>query len=205
MSVEIDTRGKLCPLPLIMLKQGMAANPAETHFTVLTDNPTSCGNLKDFIHDHGYGCTEVQMEGYTSLSIEVTPNSHITPQTTNSTPSITSTPSSRGATIQLSSNKMGQGSDELGEVLILAFLNALLGSDALPKEIICYNSGVQLALRGTTTSEKLLELEKKGVKIILCGTCVDYFGIKSELALGQITNMLSIYEHLSSAEKIIKP
>lgn len=202
MAIEIDTRGKLCPLPLIMFKQGIKEHPEETQFVVITDNETSCGNLKDFIHDHQYKYTEEQIDGATYLRVSMDGQSRPTTEA-----KVVRQPIQlqEGITVQINSNHMGNGSDELGEVLILSFLNALLGADQLPKEIICYNSGVLLAVKGTSTSEKLLELEQKGVEIILCGTCVDYFGVKSELALGHITNMLSIYEHLAKAEKIVQP
>lgn len=202
MAIEIDTRGKLCPLPLIMFKQGIKEHPEESQFVVITDNPTSCGNLKDFIQDHQFAYSEEQVKGSTYLRVTIDGNFVATeaPQEVHQPTML-----QQGVTIQINSNHMGKGSDELGEVLILSFLNALLGADRLPKEIVCYNSGVLLAVRGTATAEKLLELEQKGVKVILCGTCVDYFGVKSELALGHITNMLSIYEHLSKAERIVQP
>lgn len=205
MAIEVDTRGKLCPLPLIMLKQAIEAHPNEHVFMVLTDNPTSCSNLKDFIQDHGFPFTLEEREGYTAISVEITEErSPVSRQAV--LPRQVPQPSESGkATVQIGSQRMGDGADELGDVLMLSFLNALLGSDRLPKEIICYNSGVLLALKGTATAEKLEELEEKGVNVILCGTCVDYFGIKSDVALGQISNMLTIYEHLSAAQLIIKP
>ncbi|MDN4753335.1 sulfurtransferase-like selenium metabolism protein YedF [Porphyromonadaceae bacterium W3.11] len=205
MAIEIDTRGKLCPLPLILFRQGLAAHPEETTFVILTDNPTSCGNLKDFITDYGFDFSEETKDSFTTLTVEVTPDARTKKRNTAINNNEPRKETSEGVTIQIEKNRMGEGADELGEVLILAFLNALLGAERLPKEVICYNSGVLLALKGTPTAEKLMELEKKGVKIILCGTCVDYYEVKNELALGQITNMLTIYEHLSAASRIVKP
>lgn len=205
MATEIDTRGKLCPLPLILFRQGLAAHPEETTFIILTDNPTSCGNLKDFIADHGFNFSEETSDNFTTLTVEVTHKDRSTKEKMPIKGNDTYKTVRDGATIQIEKNRMGEGDDELGELLILAFLNALLGAEHLPKEVICYNSGVLLAIKGTPTAEKLVDLEKRGVKIILCGTCVDYYGVKEKLALGQITNMLTIYEHLSSASVIVKP
>ncbi len=115
------------------------------------------------------------------------------------------TDTERGTVVVLSSNTMGEGDEELGGILIKGFLYALTELDNLPRAIVMYNSGVKLAIDGTQVRD-LKTLEDHGVEILICGTCLDYYGIKGlELEVGQISNMYYIVETLHGAEKIIRP
>ncbi len=100
---------------------------------------------------------------------------------------------------------MGNGSDELGKILIRGFLNSLIKQEQLPKHIILYNAGVLLAADGTDTADSLLELENKGVQIVLCGTCVDFFQIKEKIKTGLVSNMMHITSLLIEAPRVIVP
>ncbi len=98
---------------------------------------------------------------------------------------------------------MGAGNEELGKMLTRSFLNNLINQNRLPSHIVLYNSGVLLATDGTDTANALKELEKKGVQILLCGTCMDYYQLKDQVGLGQVSNMINITSHLIDAAKII--
>lgn len=206
MSVKVDTRGKLCPLPLIMLRQALKHNEKETEFEVLTDNETACGNLTDFITQNGFSVNKTTREDYTILIVN-TKGINIAPIATNPQHEETcSLPTKKGLDIvQLRSDVMGQGNDELGSILILAYLNALNELDNLPTHIICYNTGVRLATKSHSAHEALKKLEAKGVEIIVCGTCIDYFEKKEDLAVGKISNMFVIADLLSRANHIVTP
>ncbi|HDP55195.1 MAG TPA: sulfurtransferase-like selenium metabolism protein YedF [Bacteroidetes bacterium] len=108
-------------------------------------------------------------------------------------------------TIVLKSNCMGNGDDILGEMLMKGFLSTVSELDTLPQEIICYNSGVKLAIKGTPTAENLKKLNSMGIKITLCGTCIDFFGIKKEIAVGEISNMYYIATRLTESNQIVEP
>ena len=85
------------------------------------------------------------------------------------------------------------------------FLSTLLELKATPTEIICYNSAVTLALKSSDTAATLQQISERGIKITLCGTCVDFYNLRDDLAVGQISNMLYIAERLSSGVRIIQP
>ena len=104
-----------------------------------------------------------------------------------------------------SSDKMGQGNDELGGVLIKGCIYAITQLEELPKKMIFYNGGAKLTCEGSDSLEDLKNLESQGVEIMTCGTCLDYYGLKEKLAVGTVTNMYSIVESMQQAGKIIKP
>lgn len=110
-----------------------------------------------------------------------------------------------GYVIAFKKNKMGGGSDELGETLIKAYINSLLELDSQPSTIVFYNSGVKLACHDSGVEKALAELESRSINLLLCGTCVNYFDLKSSLAAGKISNMYTISETLAQASHVVYP
>ncbi len=100
---------------------------------------------------------------------------------------------------------MGSGDDDLGKLLIKGYINTIDQLETLPQEIICYNSGVTLATKGSDSGQSLKRIEGLGVKISVCGTCVDFFGLKDNLEVGTITNMLYIAGKLAGSSIVVKP
>lgn len=200
MSTTVDTRGKLCPLPLILFRQAIKANPSETDFEILTDNAIACSNLTDFIHDRHFEYTETKEEGLTHLSVRVAPIS----SEASHEPSVIQGQEDNTVVV-LTHDAMGHGNEELGHVLIKSFLTALAEVSPLPKRIICYNTGAFFATEKSPVLDPLKKLESMGVEILVCGLCTDYLGLKERIAVGHISNMLSIAETLSGATKIIYP
>lgn len=62
-----------------------------------------------------------------------------------------------------------------------AFLYTLTESSPKPESLIFMNSGVKLAVEGSPVLESLENLEKAGVTILVCGTCLNYFELKDKL------------------------
>ena len=83
----------------------------------------------------------------------------------------------------ISSDTMGKGSDELGAVLMKAFIHVATELETVPDVMIFYNAGVKLAAEGSDFLNDLKELEKKGVKMLVCGTCVNYFNLDGKIAV----------------------
>ena len=95
-------------------------------------------------------------------------------------------------TVFLSSNTIGRGSDELGALLMRAFLYTLTESDIVPKRLLLMNSGVLLAVEGSEHLTNLRRLVDLDVEILVCGTCLEFFKVKDTLAVGRISNMQEI-------------
>ena len=75
----------------------------------------------------------------------------------------------------------------------------------LPKTILLYNGGAKLSVEGSDSLEDLKSMEAQGVEILTCGTCLNFYGLSEQLAVGSVTNMYAIVEKLAGAGKVIKP
>lgn len=100
---------------------------------------------------------------------------------------------------------MGEGSEELGRILIKGFLFALTQQEHLPSTVLFYNGGAKLTTEGSASLEDLKTLEANGVEILTCGTCLDYYGLKDKLAVGGVTNMYVIVEKQMQADLVLRP
>ncbi len=114
--------------------------------------------------------------------------------------------SAGGPTVLLvKSNQMGAGDDELGQILIRGLFHTLLELEEPPATIIFLNSGVKLVTKDSPALEDIEDLERGGVEILACGTCLNFFGLTEQLGAGVISNMYTIVETLMAAGRIISP
>lgn len=201
MNREIDARGKDCPLPVIHTKKALEAIE-NGKITTIVDNEAAKENVSklaksmnlkvDIKENQGNYYIEIFKDqptgimGLEDLGIECAPNN------------------TRDLVILISKDRMGEGSEELGKLLMKSYLYALTEVKPYPKSVIFLNSGVKLAIEGSETLEHLRTLESYGVEILSCGTCLDYFKIKDKLAVGGISNMYTIVEKLNNASNTIK-
>lgn len=197
----IDTRGKACPAPLIMTKKAIKEASTGDKLEILSDNDTATCNLRDYLNELKVSFSETKDNNISTITVTV-------PEETDSNVSAESfcrTTSSGDYAVVIKSDKMGTGDDELGAILLRAFINSLAESEKLPTSIILYNSGVKTALKNTDTALSLQKLEERGVTIIACGTCLEFFNVKERLAVGVISNMYKITELVSSAGHVVYP
>jgi selenium metabolism protein YedF len=109
-----------------------------------------------------------------------------------------------GDAVFITSDCLGTGDERLGEILMKAFLNTLWDTEPKPGKMIFINSGVRLTTEGSEVLDTLRLLEKDGVQIFSCGTCLEYYKLKDDLRVGQVTNMYEIVHSLMDARKVIK-
>lgn len=211
----VDTRGHLCPTPLIMTKRAITQSSAGEVIEVISDNDTAKCNLLDYITELGYGAdcesngSEFRItfmisapQGKSAEDLVTKRAVEQVDQTMFCTPAKSS---KNGYAVVIKSESMGDGDNELGAMLMRACINSFAEVDHLPQTIVMYNSGVKLAVQGADTAQSLEKLKDKGVEIIVCGTCVDFYGVKELLAVGTISNMYKINTVLSQAEHIVYP
>ena len=197
---QIDTRGQLCPAPLILAKKGIEQAVAGEEIEILTDNDTALCNLKDYLAELKL-IPQQRSEGNVHV-LTVTK-----PEVLSESPAAETfchTPASNYVVV-IKSDTMGEGETELGQILLRAFINSLKEADKLPSAILLYNKGVKVALKGTDTALSLQALEEKGIVIIACGTCLDYYEVKDKLAVGMISNMYTLTRYMSEAGHIVYP
>ncbi len=201
----IDTKGFLCPEPLIMARNGLKEVPEGEKVLIVSDNETSYQNLMSFLSDLDANPVAKKKEGI--YYIEVTKPKASGQEAENNPEAYCNIPHGNASvsryTVVARSYTMGEGNDELGSLLIRGYFNALKGMDNLPTHIIMYNEGVKLALKNTDTAESLAELEDKGVSVIVCGTCIDFYHIKEKTGVGRISNMYQIATILAETGHVI--
>ena len=203
----IDAQGLLCPKPLIMTKK--ALKEGLENFQVILDNKTAYENVMRFLTDN-HVPFETDENGQT-FTIRVTgtvkelKHSEAEDYCPMPAPNEKTSAVGSGTVFCFRTDKMGEGSDELGRILIQACCNTLGELDPLPSALVFYNSGINLALEGSPVLESLKTLEKSGVRILVCGTCADYFKAKEKVGAGIVSNMYDILECLSGASHVVSP
>lgn len=200
----IDTRGELCPVPLIMTKKALAGLPLGTEFEVLCDNAVAFQNLLRFLTDQGLQVTHSQQgEEYNLRGTKTAEMGGAKAAEAYCTVA----PASPLGTyvICISSDTMGQGDKALGSLLLKAFVNTIKEMDQWPVQIVLYNAGIFLAVEGSEVIDSLLELQQNGVEIRVCGTCLDYYNKKDQLRAGIISNMYDISQSLALASHVVYP
>ncbi len=105
--------------------------------------------------------------------------------------------------IQITHNGMGSGDDELGLKLVANYLSLINEEVELPRFIAFYNSGVKLICTGSPALENIKEIEKKGVKLIACKTCLNHFNLMDKVEAGIPGTMIDILELQKMADKVI--
>ncbi len=103
----------------------------------------------------------------------------------------------------INSDSMGQGDQALGKKLIGTFLKKLWADCETVDKLIFYNAGVKLLTKQAGCLDALNGLNDKGVELLACGTCVDYYQIGDKVEIGMISNMATIVELMNEAEKVI--
>ena len=202
MAVEIDARGLPCPQPVTKTKDAMGKAKGDT-LTVIVSTAESRDNVVRFLNYSGAEIDRIDEKAgefyiYTKeitgpVKADVNPDDYIcTPQ-----------PMGAGTAIFINKDRIGHGSDELGQNLIKAFIATIKDLSVQPKAICFMNSGVKLTVNGAETLPYLKELEEKGLELLVCGTCLGYFNLKEELAVGRISNMYDISETMLKSSKVI--
>jgi len=105
--------------------------------------------------------------------------------------------------ILVTNSGLGNREKGLREKMMEVFLRTLDTFPQLPGKILFYTDGVKLVVEGSPVVGELKALEEKGVHLIACGTCLDYFGLKDQLVVGEMGGMAAILEAMMGAEKVL--
>jgi hypothetical protein len=100
-------------------------------------------------------------------------------------------------------NGLGDAPAELQQKLASKFLQLNLDAQLLPAKILFYTEGVKLACEGSPVIGELKAMQDRGVELILCSTCLDYFGLRDQVQVGIVGGMPDIIEAMNAAEKVI--
>ncbi len=184
----VDARGFECPKPVIMTKKALG-EIGEGSIKTIVDNEVAKNNLEKLANSMGYDFSSQKIsdeEFHTIITISEGAKEN----------------GQEGAILLFGQDKLGED-EELGKILIKSFIYTVKETNPHPKTMIFYNTGVKLTVEGSEVLEDLKALEDLGVRIISCGTCVDFFSIKEKVGVGEIGNMYLIYETMLSDGKVI--
>jgi len=195
---EVDTRGMACPQPVLCTKQ--ALDTIEAGMVVaIVDNEIAKENIVKFAKHQD--CKVAVKQQADTYYIEIQKGAAAYSAIEASQPLALATV--YNTVIMITSDVLGKGAEELGALLMKSYLYTLTAVDQYPTAVILLNSGIKLAVDGAQTVEHLRTLQGRGVEILACGTCLDYYSSKEKLAVGSVTNMYSIIEWMSAAGKVI--
>jgi selenium metabolism protein YedF len=90
--------------------------------------------------------------------------------------------------LMIASDLFGSGDAVLGEALMIAFINTLPEASPRPAKMLFINRGVMLTTEGSRVLDTLQQLEREGVQLFSCGTCLNHYQLKEKLRVGQVTN-----------------
>lgn len=194
MKVEVDARGLECPKPVIQTKKALE-NLKEGSILTVVDNAIAKENVSKLAKSMNLHYNVSEKNG--NFYIDIFKGEEMGPELLGD-----EKPVLNDLVIVVGKDTLGEGSDELGEVLIRGYFYTLTEIEPYPKSIIFLNSGVNLTIEDSPVLDHLRTLESKGVEILSCGTCLDYFNVKDKLSVGGVSNMYVIVEAMNKAKKI---
>ncbi len=196
MAVTIDARKMPCPEPVMLTAKAIKEN---TDVTTIVDNKTAEENVSEFAKSQGFAvAVEYKNDGtYLTLKkIAEKPKEEPKPAAANVTTS--------GIVVFISSDIVGRGENvALGSLLMQSFLHTVAGINIKPETIIFMNNGVKLVTKDSPVLNELKDLEKQGIELIACGTCLSRLELSDKVGIGKVSNMYTIAETMMRASKVI--
>lgn len=205
MKEKLDLRGLVCPEPVIATKKALDRTEVES-VEAFVDDDICVANLERLAKSAKVSISVKDMSGFFSVLIckqgiemqaEIDSASKAEKKTSKD-------PSKTGTVVFLSKDELGSGDPDFSKTLLSVFLQSMYEGGHRPRAILMANTGVRL-LSQTAPSKKVLDdFRASGTEVLACGLCVEFYGLKEEIAREQITNMFAICEYLNAAEKLIQ-
>jgi selenium metabolism protein YedF len=182
-----------CPMPVITVKRALQEAAGDI-VTVLLDDGPPRENVARFAANRGFKVEETTAENGYALIISGRPTD---------TPS-TQTQIKGERVLLIGSDRLGEGPEELGRILMKNFIITLLDVSPIPDKLLFVNTGIFLTTEGSEVIEAMEKLGNLGVEILSCGVCLDFFNQREKLRAGSITNMFTIAECMLRADAVVR-
>ncbi len=198
--VELDGFGKACPMPLVMVKKEI--DKGNTDICIKVDNDTAVKNITRLAKKKGLGFAVEAIEGGFSITIggNLDPQAEVAAMPA----SCSVSGNSCGYSVFIGKDFVGDGDRELGGNLMKMAIYTLNQADIAPMNLLFMNAGVKL-LCGDEPQiiDSVKEMMEKGTDVLVCGTCLNYYGITDQLKVGEVSNMYDILERMHESAKVI--
>ncbi|MFB1638606.1 sulfurtransferase-like selenium metabolism protein YedF [Campylobacter jejuni] len=188
--MKIDCRNLSCPQPIVETKNALEKLQENEILEIVLSSVISKNNVVKFLNSLNLNlivdenaqefCIKVQKKNFNSSEVNVYDYS----------------------VLFLKTDKVGEG--ELGQNLLVGFLNTLRNLDHAPSKVFCVNESVLINVDENHKAHLAMkELENLGIEIISCGACLEFFNKSKELKIGNIGNAYEILNELFGKAKII--
>ena len=197
---KLDCRGMDCPDPVIETKKALKEYD---DIKILVDNSTAAKNIIKMAENEGFKTEKEKNQSRIVVKIyqQQEKNEEDSQENRKGEEIKTGTEqydfSKNTEVYFITSKELGEGPEELGEMLMEGFLRTLISVDPLPEKLVFINEGVKLATVQNSTVEILEDLQEAGCEIFSCGTCLEYYELKEKLKVGEVSNMYEIVEIIS--------
>jgi selenium metabolism protein YedF len=199
---EIDARGLACPAPVLQTKATLQEEKPHS-VCVRVDTAASQQNVQRFLESQGFQA-KLEQKGGDYLVIGTCVSA---PGTQVPSPAEQPIPKqqtdAKKIMVMCATDRIGFGDDQLGLALMVNFLRTLKEMGPELWRLVLVNNGVKLTIDGSEVLEDLKEYEKAGLKILVCGTCLNHFNLLESKQVGETTNMLDIVTAMQLADKVI--
>lgn len=187
-----------CPNPVLQTKEVIDRGNID-RLIVTVDNPAAKENVGRFLSRMGYEVSFAEDEGV----FEVTGIKGVSSVACEVTEELKATESRSRIAVLVGTDRLGKGDDTLGRKLIVNFMGTLKEMGPELWRLILLNGGVKLSVEGSECLPALQALEKEGISILVCGTCLNFFELLEKKRVGETTNMLDIVTAMQLADKVI--
>lgn len=176
---EVDARGLPCPQPVIKTKEALDEIQPREKIKVLIDSEVSLQNIQKFLSAQGHKLLSTEKIGE-EFHLQIEKGEGIT-----SEEYVITCPTEEGKNLLVivASDHMGEDK-ELGRILLKGFFETMLAQNLLPDRIFFMNTGVKLTTLDETFIPLLKELDKRGVEVFTCGTCLKFYNLEKDLKVG---------------------
>lgn len=195
---RLDCRGLACPGPVLRAKE-LIERGNVAGLCVVVDNGAAKENVSRLLGRMGYEVSVSEGEGIFEVS-----GKRLDPGTACEIAESPDTDDRESMiAVMVATDRMGNGDDILGRKLLTNFVGTLKEMGPELWRLIFVNGGVKLTIDDSDCLPTLKALEEDGIHILVCGTCLNHFGLLDKKQVGETTNMLDIVTALQLADKVI--
>lgn len=189
----IDCKGLQCPIPVVKTKKYFdSIERGES--TIIVDNLVAKNNIVKLASGSGYKSVVEEKESLYFIKITKEKCEVLDVEIKEK----------KKLTLLVSSDKLGSGDDKLGDILMKSYIFALSEADTIPDDLLFINDGVKLTSKSSPVIGSLKKLIERGANILVCGVCLDFYNLKDEFSVGEISNMYTIVQLMNNADNTIK-
>lgn len=214
----IDAFGLQCPKPLVLAKKEIDAGRCE--LAIKVDNQTAVNNLVRLGEKTGVPVTAEAIGGGWLVTFAgdadsaasdfgrrpegADDGSELIGHAADAAPASCSLGQGCGYAVFVNHDAVGAGEEELGRSLMKMALYTLAEAGDPPSSLLFMNAGVRLVAGGEQqVVDSVASLIEQGTEVLVCGTCLDFYGVKDALAVGEVSNMYDILGRMREAAKVI--